>query len=556
MAQHKVEYRLEVTGDGEVQLKKIAAAATSTTSTFNSLSSVAQKFNNIFLAASGVWNRVTGAAQECIAANQAQQEAETKLAQVMRNTMDASDAQIQSIKDLTAAQQALGVVGDEVQLAGAQELGTYLEKTESLQALIPVMNDMIAQQYGLNASQESAVNIATMMGKVMEGQTGALSRYGYKFSEAQEYILKYGTEAQKVATLSEVITESVGGMNAALAASPEGRMQQMANRIGDIKERFGALFVHIQAAFAPLMNSILSAGERFATWLEANEQHITAAVGRVQGVLYGTYNFLRNWSPLLIGLGVAITAVTIAVKGAALWTNIVKTATTLWSAAQAVLNVIMSANPLAGVVAIIAVSIGLIATVIRNWEKWGAAVAVFMGPLGMVISLVQSFRKHWESVVEAFRTEGIIAGLKRIGIVLIDALTMPLQQLLSTMTELPGVGKLAQKALDRITATRDRLGLSAADKAATAAGTEQTGGQNRLAGLLSGAGSNSRTAGTELATSAQAVATGGKRTTNIYINIGDMIREVHFNGTTSENEKDIERTFAQCLSRVLALAAQ
>lgn len=556
MAQHKVEYRLEVTGDGEVQLKKIAAAATSTTSTFNSLSSVAQKFNNIFLAASGVWNRVTGAAQECITANQAQQEAETKLAQVMRNTMDASDAQIQSIKDLTAAQQALGVVGDEVQLAGAQELGTYLEKTESLQALIPVMNDMIAQQYGLNASQESAVNIATMMGKVMEGQTGALSRYGYKFSEAQEYILKYGTEAQKVATLSEVITESVGGMNAALAASPEGRMQQMANRIGDIKERFGALFVHIQAAFAPLMNSILSAGERFATWLEANEQHITAAVGRVQGVLYGTYNFLRNWSPLLIGLGVAITAVTIAVKGAALWTNIVKTATTLWSAAQAVLNVIMSANPLAGVVAIIAVSIGLIATVIRNWEKWGAAVAVFMGPLGMVISLVQSFRKHWESVVEAFRTEGIIAGLKRIGIVLIDALTMPLQQLLSTMTELPGVGKLAQKALDRITATRDRLGLSAADKAATAAGTEQTGGQNRLAGLLSGAGSNSRTAGTELATSAQAVATGGKRTTNIYINIGDMIREVHFNGTTSENEKDIERTFAQCLSRVLALAAQ
>ena len=99
------------------------------------------------------------------------------------------------------------------------------------------MNDMVAQQYGYNATQESAVNIATMMGKVMDGQVGALSRYGYKFDEAQEKILKYGTEAEKVATLTEVISESVGGMNAALAQTDEGIMKQQADRIGDIQER-------------------------------------------------------------------------------------------------------------------------------------------------------------------------------------------------------------------------------------------------------------------------------------------------------------------------------
>jgi hypothetical protein len=48
-------------------------------------------------------------------------------------------------------------------------LSTYLEKTESLKALIPVMNDMLAQQYGINASQQSAASIATMLGKVMDG---------------------------------------------------------------------------------------------------------------------------------------------------------------------------------------------------------------------------------------------------------------------------------------------------------------------------------------------------------------------------------------------------
>ncbi|MCM1117643.1 MAG: hypothetical protein NC342_08925, partial [Pseudoflavonifractor sp.] len=55
-----------------------------------------------------------------------QQEAETQLATAMRNSMGATDAQIQSIKDLCSAQQELGVIGDEVQLQGAQELSTYL----------------------------------------------------------------------------------------------------------------------------------------------------------------------------------------------------------------------------------------------------------------------------------------------------------------------------------------------------------------------------------------------------------------------------------------------
>ena len=81
-----------------------------------------------------------------------QEVAEARLAQAMRNTMGASDEEIQSIKDLAAEQQKIGVVGDEVQLAAAQELATYLELSDSLKTIIPVMNDMIAQQLGLGAS--------------------------------------------------------------------------------------------------------------------------------------------------------------------------------------------------------------------------------------------------------------------------------------------------------------------------------------------------------------------------------------------------------------------
>ena len=53
---------------------------------------------------------------------------------------------------------------------------------------------------------------------------------------------------------------------------------------------------------------------------------------------------------------------------------------------------------------------------------------------------------------------------------------------------------------------------------------------------------------------ASGVATGGTRNTEIHINIGDMIKTVNFNGGVQENIKEVERMFAETLSRVLGMA--
>ena len=210
-------------------------------------------------------------------------EADAKLAQVMRNTMGASNDEIASIRALASAQQALGVVGDDVQLAGAQELATYLELSSSLETLIPVMNDMLAQQYGLAASGENAANIATMLGKVMNGQTGALSRYGYSFTKAQEEVLKFGTEEQRAAVLAQVVEESVGGMNAALANTPSGRLQQLNNTLGDIKESFGQAVTSVLTAFLPALNTVASALAAVATLANRVAQSIANVFGQKIG---------------------------------------------------------------------------------------------------------------------------------------------------------------------------------------------------------------------------------------------------------------------------------
>ena len=120
------------------------------------------------------------------------QEQEAKVARVMKNTTNAKQKDIDAIIQLTAQQEKLGVVSQEAQLAGLQELGTYVSQKKSLEKLLPVMNDMIAQQYGVGASMESASGIATMLGKVLgNGQVDALSRLGYKFDDAQKKVLKY-----------------------------------------------------------------------------------------------------------------------------------------------------------------------------------------------------------------------------------------------------------------------------------------------------------------------------------------------------------------------------
>lgn len=237
---------------------------------------------NKVLGAAGIAVSLAGivsAAKNAAAAFNEVQENNAALAQVMKNTMGATKEQWRSVLDLADAQQRLGVIDAEVTKAGAVELATYLGLSDSLEMLLPVMNDMLAQQYGMAASSENAANIATMLGKVMNGQTGALSRYGYSFTAAQEAILKYGDEAQRAAVLAQVVEESVGGMNQALAQTPAGRLQQVKFALGDIQEQFGKAVMTIATAFLPLLNTVAAALQRIAAWAGRVAQAIANVFG-------------------------------------------------------------------------------------------------------------------------------------------------------------------------------------------------------------------------------------------------------------------------------------
>lgn len=205
-------------------------------------------------------------ATESIALAKDQLEAETKLEAVLQNVKSIQAQGPEYYKEakkqlmgVASELQGVGVIGDEVTLAGMQQLATFQLSEKEIGTLSGGMLDLLAQQKGLNASQEDAVSIGNMIGKVMQGQTSALSRVGITFDEAQEKALKMGTAEEKAAVLAEILQQNVGGVNAALAETDQGKIQQMQNAYGDMREEIGKKLLPVQAKFAKMFNDKIPA---------------------------------------------------------------------------------------------------------------------------------------------------------------------------------------------------------------------------------------------------------------------------------------------------------
>ena len=307
-----------------------------------------------------------------------QEVAETKLATVMQQRMGATDAEIQSIKELASAQQEIGVIGDEVQLSGAQQIATFLNEKASLETLIPAMNNLLAQQKGLNASTGDAVQVGNLMGKAMMGQVDALKRVGISFTEAEANVIKYGTEQERAAMLAQVIQNNVGNMNAELAATDSGKQQQLVNTLGDMKEQIGGL---VNGAL-PFVTMAAQASQALAA-----VSTLIAGIKTLTTTLYASTKAFIASTAATIKNKVATLAVAAAQK-------VVTIATNAWKAAQVILNMVLTANP-----------IGLIITAI------GALVAAVIA----AYNNCESFRKIVDGVWEAIKplANAIMNGLAK-----------------------------------------------------------------------------------------------------------------------------------------------
>lgn len=191
------------------------------------------------VAFAGMTTSVVAFAKSSVSAFNEAEKAQAKLAQSAKNQNWAEGA-VEDLKAYNSELQNLGIVEDDIYAAGQAQLGTFGLSAEAVKTLTPAMGDLIAATSGYEATTDSATQMANLMGKVMTGNVGALTRYGVTLDENQKKILQNGNEMQKAAVLSEVLAQNYGDFNKALAETPQGQVKQLSNSFGDLKESFGA----------------------------------------------------------------------------------------------------------------------------------------------------------------------------------------------------------------------------------------------------------------------------------------------------------------------------
>lgn len=542
MADNIVNFTIQVLGNApvtiqqmNVQFNQLNQKMGETKSWFDKIGQAALNLNNIV----GVISGVTGRMQEFADANKAQQVAENQLAQVMRNTMGASQKEIDSIKELASAQQQLGVIGDEVQLAGAKELGVHLQKADTMKKLIPVMNDYIAKNYGMDASQESAASAGALLGKAMEGNVTMLERSGIKLSEAQKKIMETGTEEQRAATLAEVLNQKVGGMNEALAATPEGQVKQAVNSFGDLKEYIGQVYVKLQAALVPAVNTAIN-------------------------VFYGLMDFFQNFWPIITGITGAIVALTIAVNAHAIATKIVGAATKMWAGVQAVLNAVMTANPIGLIIAGIVALIGVIVFLCLKIKGWGTlwdAVVTFAKET--FYAYVDGVKLYFTTMVNAIMMgidkikEGWYKFKIAVGIGDEDENLAALKRVQSDIKHraevIASAAKVEKEHLEKAKHAFDKVNLQWDKKVTLKSTTDQLKAELGLTGEVNETNNNS-TVNNELSDASTKISSGGKNIKNFNITINDgLVNGVQNYFNSSNDSPESASDFMWRLSNALQM---
>ena len=374
---------------------------------------------------------------------------------------------IQMLKDEASALQDVGVVGDDVAVAGAGQLAIYKLKAEQIKTILPIIDDMVAKEKGFNGTQEDAIAMADVFGKAVEGKTKGLVKYGVSLTDAEEKLFKTMKREQRAEFLNKKLTAAIGGTNKALRETDEGKIVAAKGAWSDMQAELGKKLMPKLGAIAEWFHSkipgiqdfILSLADKVEELVTRAEPYITQIKDmfgkifeKVKPALEETWqilsnagtiaidiaqNIINNWdriSPIVYTIVGAITAYNIAMtirnNKELIYAGIIKSKMALDTAQalltgqltikQWALNVAMKANPIGLVITAIALLVGGIWLLCKNWDLVKTKVKEFWArlennPLGKmfkwflrltfpIILLIENFSTIKEKVIGFCKT--------------------------------------------------------------------------------------------------------------------------------------------------------
>ena len=374
---------------------------------------------------------------------------------------------IQMLKDEASALQDVGVIGDDVAVAGAGQLAVYKLNTNQIKNMMPILDDMVAYEKGFNGTQEDAIAMADVIGKAMNGQVKGLQNFGVSLTDAEKKLFKTMKQEQRAEFINKKLTAAIGGTNKALRETDEGKIIAAKGAWGDMQAELGKKLMPKLGAIAEWFHSkipgiqdfILSLADKVEELVTKAEPYITQIKDmfgkifeKVKPALEETWQILsnagtvaidiaqdiiNNWdriSPVVYTLVGAITAYNIAMiirnNKELIYAGIIKSKMALDTAQalltgqltikQWALNVAMKANPIGLVITAIALLVGGIWLLCKNWDLVKTKVKEFWArlennPLGKmfkwflrltfpIILLIENFSTIKEKVIGFCKT--------------------------------------------------------------------------------------------------------------------------------------------------------
>ena len=583
-----VQFTINLDGNaytGIAQLDKVLGKfnvqATSTPKLMERINNAAFKINNIFQAVQNTVGSVGNVVGKIIDAGGENELQKLNMTTLFQGNTAAAEEMFEKISEYGKA-----TVYDKSGLIEAQKtMMSFGMEGEKAFSTLKQIGDIAMGDSNKMQSLALAFSQATSAGKLQGQDLMQLINAG--FNPLNEISMHTG---ESMASLREKMEK--GQISAEMlaqaftwATEEGGLFYQGAEKAGDstmgkinqLKDTFDEFLINVFDRLKPVIDTCLSFATGFLETLPVLLDGIANGVSNVIG-------FFSEFAPIIIGVATAITILTAAInisnislKLQDFWLNVliakeqvVAIATKVWAGAQAVLNAVMSLNPITLIVAAIAVLVGAIVWVCSKITGWGS---LWKGIVGFMkytfLAFVDAIKLYFTTYINGF-----LIGLDKIRLgwyKFRESIGMgdseENQNAINAINESiearkKAIGDRALSLQDNVNKAKESLGgiemgwkkkedvSEASDKVGSGIGINE-----QLQNSVNGNSTTGNVTGTggELAGSSNAIASGGTRNTSVTINLGKMA-DVTFNGSVKENAEDMVRTLEECLLRVLYMA--
>lgn len=351
------------------------------------------------------------------------------------------DAAQKQLNDYAAQWGKVGVISAGTIRAGYTELNKWNVPVDKVNDLSEALTNLVAGKFGINATAEDAQLASQAIGRAFNGDVAGLTKMKIPLTEAQKLIIKNGTEAERLATINEVVNGTFSKQNEILANTPDGQLKRMKNQQAALMATIGKGLLPMQKAFidmastimpiiAPVIQDIFGLFSGAFTWIaevinenkDSIQEGLSSAMNEVKFVISSLGKVIRWCAD---NLGFLVPVLKAVAGGFVAFNGISKIMPLIKGVAGGLMSVIkvvrvivavMAANPI--LIAIMAVVAGIYLLVthwdeikevaIEVWtavsefisETWDGIVSTVTGFIDRVSALISDL---YESIITTLR---------------------------------------------------------------------------------------------------------------------------------------------------------